>query len=73
MIDAHTLETLDYPQVRDRIAKLALSALGGEQVSSSVPMTDLREIKRELALASEMVWSFSEDDGIPMAGIKDFR
>ncbi len=54
MIDNHTLETLEYPKLLDKIARLAASDPGKEGVFLLQPLGSLHEIKKRRDLISQI-------------------
>jgi DNA mismatch repair protein MutS2 len=54
MIDAHTLEILEFGRVLDRAARYASSPAGADWVRSLIPSTDAGEVTRRLDLTSEV-------------------
>jgi len=72
-MDAHTLELLEFPKVRELLAGYAFCALGRDLSRQVEPMTDLARIRAELGLVTEMVDVLGEGQGPPFAGLADVR
>lgn len=73
MIDEHTLTTLEFGKVRDRIASYASSVLGREEVERMMPMYDIARIREEFRPVFELTELISFDDPVPIRGIRDIR
>ena len=73
IMDAHTLELLEFAKVRDILAGFAASSLGGELAKQVAPMTDLEKVREELGLVSEMVAALDHGQPPPLTGLHDVR
>src|SRR5437588_1542018 len=73
MMDAHTLELLEFGKVRDLLAGYAFSSLGKELARQIEPGTDAEKIRTELALVQEMVDALGEGQSPPFSGLHDVR
>src|SRR5262245_37464390 len=72
-MDAHTLELLEFPKVRELVAGYAASALGKELARQAEPGTDTDAIRGELDLVSEMVDVLGEGQCPALGGLSDVR
>ncbi|MCI0458697.1 MAG: DNA strand exchange inhibitor protein [Gemmataceae bacterium] len=72
-MDAHTLELLEFPKVRELLAGYAASSLGKELCRLAEPSTDPDRIRSELALVSEMVETLDLNQAPPFGGLHDVR
>ncbi|MDB5313329.1 MAG: mutS2 [Gemmataceae bacterium] len=73
IMDAHTLELLQFDKVRDLLAGYAASSLGRDLARAIEPATDVEAIRRELALVSEMVTALGLGQAPPFSGLHDVR
>jgi DNA mismatch repair protein MutS2 len=73
LMDAHTLELLEFPKVRELLAGYAFCSLGRDLSRQIGPGTDVQRIRAELALVSEMVDVLGEGQAPPFAGLADVR
>ncbi len=73
MMDAHTLELLEFAKVRDLVAGYAFCTLGKDLAQQAAPSADADAIRAELALVSEMVQVLGEGLSPPLAGLSDVR
>src|SRR6516165_4805706 len=73
MMDAHTLELLEFDKVRRILAGFASSSLGKELALQLEPATDLSVILTEQNLVTEMVWALELDQTPPLGGLHDVR
>src|SRR5947209_2430516 len=73
VMDAHTLELLEFDKVRALLASYAASALGKDQARLVEPSIDLERIRDGLALTSEMVEAVGEGATPPFSGLRDVR
>ncbi|MCK5381299.1 MAG: endonuclease MutS2, partial [Candidatus Latescibacteria bacterium] len=73
MIDAHTIEVLEFDKVREIVSRYTISALGRERVATLAPMDDVRKIREELSRVAEFLDLVSFGDPMPIRGIKDVR
>src|SRR5262245_49724594 len=72
-MDAHTLDLLEFPKVRELVAGYAASALGKELARQAEPGIDAEAIRGELDLVSEMVDVLGEGQSPPLGGLSDVR
>ncbi|HVS36895.1 MAG TPA: DNA strand exchange inhibitor protein [Gemmataceae bacterium] len=73
MMDAHTLELLEFGKVRELLAGYAASSLGKELARGLEPSADADAVRAELALVSEMVGALSTGQAPPFGGLHDVR
>jgi DNA mismatch repair protein MutS2 len=73
LMDAHTLELLEFNKVRELLAGHAASSLGKELCRQAEPSTDPDAIRAELALVTEMVEALSMGQAPPFGGLHDVR
>jgi DNA mismatch repair protein MutS2 len=73
MMDAHTLELLEFGKVRDLLAGYAACSLGKELARQVEPGVDAAVIRRELALVSEMADLLAAGNSPPLGGLHDIR
>jgi DNA mismatch repair protein MutS2 len=73
MMDAHTLELLEFDKVRRILSEYAASALGKELARQVEPTTDSSEILTEQNLVTETVWALELDQAPPLGGLRDVR
>jgi DNA mismatch repair protein MutS2 len=73
LMDAHTLELLEFPKVRELAAGYAFCSLGKDLALQSEPGTDAQAVRAELALVSEMVDLLGQGQSPPFAGLADVR
>src|SRR5437867_6679010 len=73
LMDAHTLELLEFAKVRELLAAYAACSLGKELAVSTEPASDLAAIRAEHALVSEMVEVLGQGQAPPFAGLADVR
>src|SRR5260370_34177342 len=73
MMDAHTLELLEFDKVRRILAGYASSSLGKELSLQVDPTIDLSAIVAEQSLVTEMVWALELDQAPPLGGLRDVR
>ena len=72
-MDAHTLEILGFPKVRELLAGYATTSLGKDLARLVEPGTDLQQIRQELNLVTEMTGVLGEGQSPPLGGLKDVR
>jgi len=72
-IDSHTLQVLEFDQVREILARFAGSSLGREAALRLYPSVDEDWIKRRLAETSEMKGLLEREIRVPMAGLRDIK
>src|ERR1700677_2191970 len=73
MMDAHTLDLLEFGRVRELAAGYAACSLGKELARQAEPMTDPAKIRQEIALVSEMVEALGLGQAPPFGGLHDVR
>jgi DNA mismatch repair protein MutS2 len=73
MMDAHTLELLEFDKVRTLLAGYAACSLGKELARQVEPGTDAGQIRAELALVTEMAAALGEGHAPPLGGLHDVR
>ncbi len=72
-MDAHTLELLEFPKVRELVAGYTFCSLGKDLALQAEPGTDARAIRAELALVTELVELLGQGQSPPFAGLADVR
>jgi DNA mismatch repair protein MutS2 len=73
LMDAHTLELLEFHKVRELIAGYGYCSLGKDLALQAEPSTDAEAIRAEIALVSEMVELLGQGQSPPFAGLRDVR
>src|ERR1700736_4179923 len=73
IMDAHTLELLEFGKVRELLAGYAACSLGKELAHQVEPATDADGIRAELVLVSEMVEALGQGQFPPFGGLHDVR
>jgi DNA mismatch repair protein MutS2 len=73
VMDAHTLELLEFSKVRDLLAGYATSALGKELCRQVETVTDAEAIRGELNLVTEMVAALGQGVTPSFTGLHDVR
>jgi len=73
VMDAHTLELLEFDKVRGLLAGFAFSSMGRELAQAVEPVTDVERIREQLALVSEMVLALGQGQTPPFGGLTDVR
>ncbi len=73
LMDAHTLELLEFGKVRDLLAGYAACSLGKELARQVEPSTDPNWIRSELVLVSEMTEALGQRQAPPFGGLHDVR
>lgn len=73
VMDAHTLDLLQFDAVRGHLAGYAASALGRELARRVEPSTDIDACRREIALVTEMVTALGLAQAPPFGGLHDVR
>ncbi len=73
VMDAHTLELLEFHKVRELITGYAYCSLGKDLALQAEPSTDLEAIRAEIALVSEAVEVLGQGQSPPFAGLRDVR
>ncbi len=72
-MDAHTLDLLEFDKVRGLLADGAATSLGAELARAVEPSRDVKKIRDDLALVSEMVRALEAGHSPPFGGIHDVR
>lgn len=72
-MDAHTLDLLEFPKVRELVAGYAACSLGKDLARLAEPSANLEAIRAEIALVAEMVECLGEGQSPPFAGLRDVR
>ncbi len=73
MMDAHTLELLEFHKIRELVAGYVYCSLGKEIALIAEPSANVESIRAELELVSEMVDVLGNGQSPPFAGLKDVR
>ena len=73
LMDAHTLELLEFDKVRELVAGYAASSLGKELARQLEPSTKADAIRADLTLVSEMVDTLGLGHAPPFTGLHDVR
>jgi DNA mismatch repair protein MutS2 len=73
LMDAHTLELLEFDKVRELLAGYGACSLGKELARRVEPGTDVEKIRAELALVSEMADALGAGQAPPFGGLHDVR
>lgn len=73
IMDAHTLELLEFEKVRTMLAGYAASSMGKELALQIEPSADMEKIRGDLALVSEMVNALGLGQSPPFGGFHDVR
>jgi DNA mismatch repair protein MutS2 len=73
MMDAHTLELLEFNKIRELLAGYAACSLGKELARQLEPGTDAERIRGELVLVGEMVDALGQGLAPPFGGLHDVR
>src|SRR3954468_14386506 len=72
-MDAHTLELLEFHQVRELLAGYGACSLGKELALQLEPATDPDKIRAELDLVTEMTEALGQGQAPPFGGLHDVR
>lgn len=72
-MDSHTLELLQFDELRSLLAGYAASSLGRDLARQVEPLSDFSQIRSELALVSEMVEALDLGQSPPLGGLQDVR
>jgi DNA mismatch repair protein MutS2 len=72
-IDAHTLEVLEFGQVRDVLACFASSPLGRDAAHALYPSQDAGWVGRRIAETTELKRLLEQGVRVPLAGLRDIR
>src|SRR5204863_10088434 len=73
LMDAHTLELLEFGKVRDLLAGYAACSLGKELARQVWPSADAEWIRSELGLVTEMTEALGQGQAPPFGGLHDVR
>lgn len=73
LMDAHTLELLEFDKVRALLAGYCASSLGKELARQIEPGTDADKIRAAIALVTEMVDALGQGQSPPFGGLHDVR
>jgi len=73
LMDAHTLELLQFDKVRDLLSGYAASALGRDLARAVEPFTDADTIRAETRLVTEMAEALGLGQAPPFSGLRDVR
>jgi DNA mismatch repair protein MutS2 len=73
LMDAHTLDLLEFGKVRELLAGYGACSLGKELARQLEPSTDADALRAEIALVSEMVDALGGGQVPPFAGLHDVR
>jgi DNA mismatch repair protein MutS2 len=73
MMDAHTLELLEFDKIRELLAAYAACSLGKELARQLEPSTNLDKIRADVALVTEMVGALAQGHLPPFGGLHDVR
>src|SRR5262249_6434169 len=73
LMDAHTLELLEFGKVRELLAGYAACSLGKELARQLSPSTNVERIRADLALVSEMADALGRGQAPPFGGLHDVR
>jgi DNA mismatch repair protein MutS2 len=73
IMDAHTLELLEFHKIRELLAGFAASSLGKELARQLEPRPNAESIRAELALVGEMVDALGQGMTPPFSGLHDVR
>jgi DNA mismatch repair protein MutS2 len=73
LMDAHTLDLLEFPKVRELVAGYAFCSLGKDLALQAEPGADAEAIRAELALVSEAALLLGQGQSPPFAGLADVR
>ncbi len=72
-MDAHTLEALEFGKVVEKLKEFASSDSGREIVGATAPMTDLGEVRRRLAVVTEIRRVMEACGRFPSPAFRDVR
>src|ERR1700736_6792668 len=73
LMDAHSLELLEFNKVRELLAGYAASSLGKELARQVEPSTDADKIRADLARVTEMTEALGLGQAPPFGGLHDVR
>jgi DNA mismatch repair protein MutS2 len=72
-MDAHTLELLQFQNIRELVGRRAFCSLGKDLALKAEPSTNVETIRAELGLVSEMVEVLGQGQAPPFAGLREVR
>ncbi len=72
-IDEHTLEVLEFEEIRRTLASYAASDLGKDAARGLYPSVDLRWAAARMAETTELTKVLDRGERVPMAGLRDIR
>ena len=72
-IDEHTLNVLEFDQVKAVLASFASSDLGRDAAQSLYPSIDARWARARIAETTEMRTVLDRGERVPLAGVRDIR
>lgn len=72
-IDEHTLEVLEFEEIRRTLASYAASDLGKDAAHGLYPSVDLRWAAARMAETTELTKVLDRGERVPMAGLRDIR
>ena len=73
LMDAHTLQLLEFDKVRDALAGHAATSLGRELARQIEPGTDPDAVRGAIGLVSEMRTALEQEHAPPFGGLHDVR
>src|SRR5580700_5052855 len=73
IMDAHTLDLLEFDKVRALLGEYAATSLGKELALQVEPGKEIEPIRAEIALVTEMVATLDSGQSPPFGGIHDVR
>lgn len=73
LMDAHTLELLQFDKVRDLLSGYAATALGRDLARAVEPFPDADTVRAETRLVTEMVEALGLGQAPPFSGLHDVR
>src|SRR5262245_1087045 len=73
LMDAHTLDLLEFDKVRELVAGYAACSLGKELARQLEPLGDADKVRAELALVTEMADALGQGLSPPFGGLHDVR
>jgi DNA mismatch repair protein MutS2 len=72
-IDEHTLDVLEFEEIRRTLASYAASDLGKDAARGLYPSVDLRWAAARMAETTELTKVLDRGERVPMAGLRDIR
>src|SRR5688500_1164134 len=72
-MDPNALEVLEFPAIRERLARAAVTELGAVLATGLEPSADPDEVVRRQALTAEAIALLDESLEPPLEGIRDVR